>query len=277
MVVGVKLTFVTERPQVGDQEANLKTVEKHLAEATGDVVLFGELFTSGYMAQDDHVRLALDVAGDEFGRLKDVAREHDRSVIFGFTRGDPDRRGVCYDSMALVTRHGEVDWYDKWYLANFGPFEEKLYFDEGERLKLWEVDGVKIGPQVCYDIFFPEITKAYSLMGADLLVNLSCSPNVSRAFFEALFPARAIETGCFFAYCNVAGTQEDLVFWGGSQLWGPRGDLKVKAPYYDPSVIDYEFDLAEVETARPLRPTARDTRAAMVDAMRHALDRQAER
>lgn len=273
----MKVTFVTERPRVGDQDANLATIEKHVADATGDLVLFGELFTSGYMAKDDHVRLALDVEDDEFGRLKDLAQEHDRSLIFGFTRRDPDRRGVCYDSMALVTRRGQVDWYDKWYLANFGPFEEKLYFDEGERIKLWEVDGVRIGPQVCYDIFFPEITKAYALMGADLLVNLSCSPNVSRAFFEQLFPARAIETGCFFAYCNVAGTQEDLVFWGGSQLWGPRGDLKVKAPYYDPSVVEYDFDLAEVEAARPLRPTARDTRPAMVEAMRQGLGRQAER
>jgi predicted amidohydrolase len=274
----VKITLVTERPTVGDQEANLKRVEKGMAEADGDVVVFGELFLPGYMAKDDHVRLAVDLKrGDVVGRLKDAATTHDRNLIVGLTRRDPDVRGVCFDSMALVTRKGKVDWYDKWYLANFGPFEERLFFDEGERLKLWDVDGLRVGPQICYDLFFPELTKAYALMGADMIVNVSASPNVSRTFFETLFPARAIETGCFFAYCNVAGSQEDLVFWGGSQLWGPRGDLKVRAPYFDPSVVTYELDPEELRTTRPLRPTARDTRKGMIDAMRKALGRLQKR
>ena len=270
----VKFTFVTDRPRVSDQEANLEVLLDGVAAASGDTVLFGELFLPGYMAKDDHARLALDVTGDVFGRMKDAARAADKNVIFGFTRRDADRDGVFFDSAGLVTRKGKVDWYDKLYLANFGPFEEKLFFDEGERVRLWDIDGVKVGPQICYDVFFPELTKAYALMGADVLVNLSCSPNVSRPLFETLFPARAIETGCFFAYCNLAGTQEDLVCWGGSQLWGPRGDLKVRAPYYDPSVVDYEFDLAEAESARPLRPVARDTRLGMVEALRRALKRR---
>jgi predicted amidohydrolase len=267
----VKITFVTERPVVGDQPKNLATIASHLESAAGDLVVFGELFAPGYMARDGHSSLGLDLKGPEIGHLKDVAKSAGKSVVFGFTRADAAARGVVYDSMALITRRGRVDYYDKWYLASFGPFEEKLFFGQGSRLKVWDVDGVKIGPQICYDIFFPEITKAYALMGADLLLNISASPNVSRTFFEALFPARAIETGCFFAYANVAGTQEDLVFWGGSQLWGPRGDLKVKAPYFESSVVDYDFDLAEVAAARPLRPTTRDTRAEMVAAMAKAL------
>ncbi|HEX9816169.1 MAG TPA: nitrilase-related carbon-nitrogen hydrolase, partial [Candidatus Thermoplasmatota archaeon] len=90
--------------------------------------------------------------------------------------------------------------------------------------------------------------------------NISASPNISRKNFEILFPARAVENGYFVAYCNVAGTQEDLVFWGGSQVWGPRGDQKVLAPYTDPSLVTVEIDEAEIDAARPLRPTLRDTR-----------------
>ena len=96
-------------------------------------------------------------------------------------------------------------------------------------------------------------------------------PDPDRPSFERLFPARALETGCFFVYCNVAGTQEDIVFWGGSQVWGPRGDEKVKAPYVDPSVVSVDLSMEEVEAARPLRPTVRDTRREMVDALQESL------
>jgi 5-aminopentanamidase len=267
LVRPVRLTLVTERPVLGNVRANLETVARHVRAAEGDLVLFGELFLQGYTARDHFHRTALSVQGDEFDALKKLCRETKKSLLVGFARRDDERRGVLYDSAALVTKKGRVDVYDKWFLANFGPFEEKLYFAPGHRLNVWELDGVRLGVQICYDLFFPELTKAYALMGADVLVNLSASPTTSRANFERLFPARALETGCFFAYCNVAGAQDEVVFWGGSQVWGPRGDEKVKAPTLDPSVVTVDLSMDEVEAARPLRPTVRDTRREMVDAL----------
>lgn len=267
----MRLTLVSERPAVADVGANLAAVERHVRKAKGDLVVFGELFLPGYMAKDQFARTALSVEGKEFDRLKRLAKQSKKNIVVGFARRDDERRGVLYDSAALVTPKGHVDVYDKWFLANFGPFEEKLYFAQGNRLKLWQVDGVRIGAQICYDLFFPELTKAYAMMGADIILNISASPTTSRASFEKLFPARALETGCFFAYCNVAGTQEDIVFWGGSQVWGPRGDEKAKAPYVDPSVIEVDLSMDEVEAARPLRPTVRDTRKDMVDALQDSL------
>lgn len=267
----MKLTLVSERPVVGNVRANLDLVAKHARAAAGDLVLFGELFLTGYTIRDRVGDLALSVDGPEFDELKKLARETKKNLLVGFPRRDEERRGLVYDSAALVTKKGKVETYDKWFLANFGPFEEKLYFAPGQRLKVWDVDGLRIGVQICYDIFFPELAKAHAILGADMLVNLSASPNVSRPQFERLFPARALENAVFFAYCNVAGTQDELVFWGGSQVWGPRGDEKVKAPYYEPSVVETEVRTEELEAARPLRPTLRDTRKEMVDALQKSL------
>lgn len=266
----MKVTLVSERPVVGDTRANLDAVARHVRAAEGDLVLFGELFLSGYMARDKFAELSLSVEGAEFEELKKLARETKKHILLGFPRRDDERRGVYYDSAALISKKGKVETYDKWFLANFGPFEEKLYFAPGNRLNLFELDGVRVGVQICYDLFFPELTKAYAMMGADLLVNLSASPTTSRTNFERLFPARALENGTFFVYCNVAGTQEDLVFWGGSQVWGPRGDEKVKAPYVEPSVVSVDLAMEEIEAARPLRPTTRDTRKDMVDALQES-------
>jgi predicted amidohydrolase len=256
---------------VADVGTNLESVARHVHAAPGDLVVFGELFLQGYMAKDQFVRTALSVEGEEFDGLKKLARETKKNVLVGFARRDDERRGVLYDSAALVTAKGRIETYDKWFLANFGPFEEKLYFAPGNRLKVWDLGGVRVGVQICYDLFFPELTKAYAMLGADVLVNMSASPTTSRPSFERLFPARALETGCFFVYCNVAGTQEDIVFWGGSQVWGPRGDEKAKAPYVDPSVVTVDLAMEEIEAARPLRPTVRDTRKDMVDVLQRSL------
>jgi 5-aminopentanamidase len=265
----MRLALATERPVVGNVEANLKTLEKRVKAAKADVVLFGELFLSGYMARDKFVNLAMPMDGDVVGRVRDAAKGAGKAIIAGFPRRDDKMRGVVYDSALFVDKRGKTDYYDKWFLANFGPFEEKLFFGQGRRLPIWDVDGFKFGTQICYDLFFPEIAKA--LLGADCLVNISASPNISRKNFELLFPARAVENGYFVAYCNVAGTQEDLVFWGGSQVWGPRGDQKILAPYTNPSFVTVEIDPAEIDAARPLRPTLRDTRDDMVTALANAL------
>ena len=267
MGADVKITLVSERPAVANVAANLETVARHVRAAPGELVVFGEVFLQGYMARDKLHATALSVKGPEFDSLKRLAKETGKHILLGFARRDDERRGVIYDSAALVTPKGKVETYDKWFLANFGPFEEKLYYAPGQRLKVWDVNGARLGVEICYDLFFPELTKAYAMLGADILVNLSASPSTSRANFERLFPARALETGTFFVYCNVAGTQEDLVFWGGSQVWGPRGDEKAKAPLLDPSVITVDLALEEVEAARPLRPTVRDTRKEMIDAL----------
>ena len=268
----VRLGLATERPALGNLKANLKTMEERLRGSEADLVLFGELFLSGYAVKDQVANLALSVKGPEIGGLRDLAKETGRGILAGFPRMDDERRGLVYDSALFVDKKGKVDWYDKWFLANFGPFEEKLYFAEGRRLPLFEQDGIRFGVQICYDLFFPELAKAYAVMGADLLVNLSASPTVSRRNFELLFPARAIENGFFVAYCNVAGTQEDMVFWGGSQVWGPRGDQKILAPYNDPSFVEVDLDPSEIRAARPLRPTIRDTEKEMVVQLLRAVE-----
>lgn len=269
----MRLALATERPVVGKIEPNLKVLEERVAGTEADLILFGELFLGGYMARDKFSSIAMGLKGPEVGRVRDAAKSAGKAVLVGFPRKDEERRGLVYDSALFVDKHGNVDHYDKWFLANFGAFEEKLFFTPGHRLPIWTVDGFRVGVQICYDLFFPELSKAYALLGADCLVNLSASPTISRKNFELLFPARAIENGYFLAYCNVAGTQEDLVFWGGSQVWGPRGDQKILAPYTDPSLVAVDIDPGEIEAARPLRPTVRDTREDMVGALAEALKR----
>ena len=88
---------------------------------------------------------------------------------------------------------------------------------------------------------------------------------MNRKYFETLIPARAIENTVFMVYVNLVGTQEDLVFWGGSQVYDPLGNLLIKAPYFKESVVTCDLDLKCIKTARANRPVIRDIRPQIYD------------
>src|SRR5688572_9911826 len=107
----MRLALATERPAVGNVETNLKTLEKRVEEIDADVILFGELFLSGYMARDQFAHIAMGMKGDEVGRVRDAAKSAGKAVLAGFPRRDEERRGLVYDSALFVDKKGKSDYY----------------------------------------------------------------------------------------------------------------------------------------------------------------------
>jgi predicted amidohydrolase len=182
---------------------------------------------------------------------------------------DEHIKGIIHNSAVLVHPNGKADIYHKWFLVNFGPFEEKFFFDEGEELTLSKTKYGKIGLIICYDIFFPELCKAYAQMGADMVICVSASPTISKALFELLMPARAVENTIFFVYSNIVGTQEDLIFWGGSQVYDPLAKQLVKAPYFKESIVTCDIDFNKINYARAHRPVIRNIRPEIYQDLYH--------
>ena len=254
----MKVALVSARPRIADKKANIEKIRKNIEKKDADLYIFGELFLTGYNCKDELRSLAETLNGESLKEIKRITREKNSYIIFGMPLLDEKIRGLIYNAAILVHPDGKLDVYKKWFLPTFGPFEEKIFFDEGEELPVFETKFGKIGILICYDLYFPEICKAYSLQGADVIVCISASPSVTRSYFESLLPARAIENTTFMMYCNISGTQEDLVFWGGSQVYDPLGRLIVKAPYFKESVVECEIDLGMIKVARAQRPVLRD-------------------
>lgn len=244
----------------GRPEENLERMDEVITRSGADLVVFPELFLTGYMARDDHMRLGETLDGDAVQQVAAAAGASGSTVVFGMPEADPVKRGITYNSSVVVRPDGSADSYRKWSLPNFGPFEERMFFGHGDRLPVFDTPVGRLGLLICYDIFFPEICKAYALQGADVLVCISASPTTSRDFFVKLAVARAIENSCALIYCNLVGSQMQLTFWGGSHIVGPRGQYIVQGPAYEEATVEGEIDLKEIELARPLRPTVRDTR-----------------
>ena len=219
----MKVALAQLAPKLRDKGANLDRIEKAVASSGADLVMFGELFLTGYMARDAKGR-------------------------------------HLFNTSVLVAPDGGVERYRKIHPANFGAFEEGLYFGRGSDLVLADTKLGKLGLLICYDAFFPELAKAYALQGADALVVISAAPATSKTFFDRILPARAIEDTIFVLYTNLVGTELNMVFQGGTQAIGPRGEDLGRANDFEEDVVIADIDLRHLRVAREFRPTVRDTR-----------------
>lgn len=265
----MKVALISMRPKLGDKKSNLQKMKNYVGKTKADMYVFGEMTLTGYPMKDELKDLAEPINGPSIQFMKKLAKEKKCYIIFGLPMKNKDVEGLIHNGAVLIHPDGKVDDYHKWFLINFGPFEEKLYYDEGESLNVSKTKFGKIGIIICYDLYFPELCKAYSLQGADIIVCISASPSTTRRFFETLLPARAIENTVFMLYSNIVGTQEELVFWGGSQIHSPLGKLLVKAPYYKESIVTYDIDLKQIKLARPHRQVIRDVRCELFQDLYH--------
>lgn len=267
----MKLALAQLSPVPGDKGKNLGKMEEAVKNSDSDLVVFGELFLTGYMCRDNLPKLAETLDGRSVKRVAEIAKEYDTHIVFGMPERSKEVQGQIFNSAVLVHPNERIERYRKLHLANFGPFEENLYFARGSELPVFDIGFGKIGMLICFDCFFPELSKIYALKGADILVCISASPSSTRIFFEKVIVARAIENTLFFTYTNLVGTELNMVFWGGNTVIGPRGDEKAKGEYFKESIVTCEIDLKDLNVAREYRPTIRETRMELFNELKNLL------
>jgi predicted amidohydrolase len=154
------------------------------------------------------------------------------------------------------------------HLPTHSVFEEKRYFRPGFEIPAFNTSLGKIGMIICYDVYFPELTRILKLKGAQLIVCISASPSTRRGFFEALTVARAIENTVFLAFTNLVGIEDGLQFWGGSRLVAPSGNVIVQAKYDEEDLIVAKIDYSDMKRIEAFTPTLRDLRPELFDEMK---------
>lgn len=258
----MRLVLAELRPQPGHVDENLALLERALGLAgPADLVAFPELYLSGYSVGDRLHRLALHPGSREVMRLQGLAREHRTWVCVGAPYSGGPRKGETQNTALLMGPEGQFHIQGKRYLPTFGPFEESRIFTPAQERSLFPTPFGPLGIMICYEVFFPEISRLLAMGGADLILVISASPVTSRSLFEKLLPARAVENATAVAYVNRIGVEDSLVFAGGSGVWDPRGESLL------PQVIDvgrdgrllaYDLPLQDFGHFRPMRPILRD-------------------
>jgi len=248
-------------PKLGDVEGNLRKISDTLDRAEeADLAIFPELSLRGYTLKDMFFKLAMIPDEDPYlEKLRNIAEDKRTGVVVGFPEKSPS--GYLYNSLIAIQASGEEMIYRKRHLPTFSVFDECRWFKPHlGSLRVWRLNDIGVSFGICYDIFFPEIFRAYSLMGAKILIIISASPEFSVPLFEKVCQARALENTCFLFWVNQVGSYDDIRFGGGSMAVSPLGEIIARCSKLkeDPRIV--EIDLSEVERARYSRPVLRDVR-----------------
>jgi predicted amidohydrolase len=254
-----------------DKAENLKKIEKTVIKAkkqAADLVIFPELSLTGYVVRDQIYELAETIPGPSTKVMENIARKTKAHIVFGMPELSEKTQATIYNAAVLVGPEGLIGKYRKMYLPTHSVFEEKRYFRPGYQAAVFDTELGKIGLIICYDIFFPEVSRLTRLKGAQLIVCISASPAVRRAFFETLTVARAIENTAFLAFVNLVGIEDGLQFWGGSRIVGPNGKVLVQAKYDDEDLVMCDVDYADIRSLETFVPTLKDLRPELFDELK---------
>lgn len=251
-------------PTPGDVARNIERVAEAARATPNDVAVFPELFLSGYRIGDRVRPLALREGDATLARLRATAREARSTIVVGAPVASMDRAGEVHNAAVAIAPDGGLTVQVKRYLPTFGPFEEGVQFTPADTSVPVPLAGSKVGLEVCYDVFFPEVSRELALQGAELLIAISAAPVTSRRLFDRLLPARAIENAVPVVYVNRVGVEDGVVFGGGSGTWSARGEpipgtsVAFASRVPEESLTLVEVDPEEAAHWRPFRPVLRD-------------------
>jgi predicted amidohydrolase len=259
--IKVALAQISCKPE--DKAENLAKMQKAVAKAKkqgADLIIFPELSLTGYVVRDQIYELAETIPGPSCKIIEETARKTKSHIIFGMPELSERTQATIHNTAVLIGPKGIIGKYRKMHLPTHSVFEEKRYFRPGYQTAVFDTALGRIGLIICYDIFFPELSRLTRLKGAQLIVCISASPSTRRTFFETLTIARAMENATFLAYVNLVGIEDGLQFWGGSRIVGPGGKVLAQAKYDEEDFVICDVDYADIRSVETFVPTLKDLR-----------------
>jgi NAD+ synthase (glutamine-hydrolysing) len=241
---------------VGDIDGNARLIEKWIGMAQdqgADLVAFPELTITGY-PPEDLVLYDNFIAANKAALNRIASSVGDIVALVGYVDSETDDSGTKLFNAAAVLHAGKVvTTYRKIHLPNYGVFDERRYFTPGSECPVLSIRGVKVGVNVCEDIWEsigPSEVQCAS--GAHVIVNLNSSPYESgkQGHRVDVVTDLSRRNRVYTLYANQVGGQDELVFDGGSMLAGPDGDLLGTAPRFEESLLVADIDDASLESSR---------------------------
>ena len=238
----------------------LRVKAAEAARAGAGLAIFPEMFLTGYNIGDAVFKLAEPVDGPSSQKAAAIAREAGVALLYGYPERDGD---TVYNSALLIGRDGApLANYRKTHL--YGS-EEKRLFAPGKSLMLAELDGLKIGILICYDVEFPEAVRALALAGAELIAVPTALIRPFDVVARTIVPARAFENQVYVAYAGMCGSEAGLGYCGLSCIVGPDGQDLARAGS-GPDLLFADIDLSAIPKGRMSNPYLSDRRPRLYSA-----------
>lgn len=193
---------------IADKKANFEKVTNLIDDnikPNTDILILPELWNVGW-ACDKFIEAAEPFDSSvtiEF--LKNIAKKYNVNILGGsFVNKINDK---YYNTCPVIDRKGNlIATYNKNHLYSYYDDSEGSYITKGNNPVMVNIEGIKIGLTICYDIRFPEIYRAYRKAGADILVNMAAWPLSRAIHWNALTQARAVENQTYMVALTQTGS-----------------------------------------------------------------------
>ena len=239
----MKIGYIQFFPSFGEKEENFHKIEKLSKGLSADLIVLPELFATGYtfVSKNEAKNLAETTNEETFEFMEQLSLEKNAVVVGGFV----ERKGKkIYNSSMVVFKDKLIGTYQKLHLFN----KEKLWFSPGEsKLRVFEINNMKIGVMICFDWIFPEAARSLALQGAEIIAHPS---NLVLPYCQNAMKIRCLENRVFAVTANRIGQEkrgeDEFNFTGQSQITSYDGKILSKAPKDESFVQVMDIDISKV-------------------------------
>ncbi|MCU1545160.1 MAG: hypothetical protein JWP30_260 [Homoserinimonas sp.] len=232
-------------------EANLEALNKVAAEAKADgvdLLITPEMFITGYNIGEHIARLASD---QPLMRVSAIAKQNGLAIIAGGPEQREDGRiansaWFFDDQGTVLAKHRK--------LQLFGTIDRENFVAGEQPVTLATYRGVKIALLICFDVEYPEATRAAALAGAELIAVPTAQMDPFSFVNEHMIRVRAWENSVYVAYANQVGLDESFRYVGLSVIADPFGQHLAQAPASGEALISATIELSRNGAARQQNP-----------------------
>lgn len=262
----MKIAAVQMDVTLGDVAKNVSRMQDFLREAAqagAKLTIFPECAATGYCftSLEEGRATGEAIPGSITEAMTAACRETNTYAVFG-TLEKTERE--LFNAAVMTGPSGVVAVYRKIHLPWLGI---DMFTTPGrEPFAVQEIEGVRVGMNICYDSGFPESSRLLMLAGADLVVLPTNWPPGAECNAKHAIPTRAMENAVYYAAVNRVGTERGFRFIGQSSICAPNGDVLAIAETTEERILYADIDPARARNKRMVRVPGK-----------HVIDRQADR
>lgn len=236
-----------------NKRENIEKAIKFMDEAVkkdSDIICLSEKFL--YWGKD---RGAESMDSDIITNFKEYAKKNNVNIILGSLAIKVEGSDNITNTTLVINRKGEIiHRYDKIYMYTVD--KDDLKIDEGKdtikgnKLGLVEIDGVKIGIGICFDIRYPEYFKTLALNGAEIIfLPANFRKATGKLAWDILTRARAIENQAYFCACDQTGGIAEKERCGNTQIISYDGTILTNIEKEEGIIVE-DLDIESLRTFR---------------------------
>lgn len=228
-----------------------KSFFKKALEDKPDIVCFSEMFL--YWG-DEKIKMAENINSEKILAFQELAKENKVNIVLGSVSLKAGIDKTTNTTLVIDRKGNIVHRYDKIYM--YKVVRDDLLIDEfnttvsGKNLGIFELDGVKMGVGICFDLRFPEYFRELTKAGAEIIfLPTSMRRTTGEIAWDVLTKARAIENQLYFCACDQTGETGLKERCGNTRIVSFDGKI-IKDIAFEEGIISADLDLEKLRNFR---------------------------